>query len=521
MQSIGYSSLTFPLSVSMWIKMYQTFEWQTENFDIGGNVLSFVGSTLTLAIYRIGVFVNGCYANNWGSAGYTQDVWMHITMTVQSTGTKVYVNGVESASCSNVPNVNDMKNIQIGQLNDYRLYGSGFSGSFAGYIDDIRVYDYVLSTAQISALGTPQIVLTCPPGFTRQAGSCEACPVSTFKPLSGDFACIGCETGSYTDSTGASSCSCSAGYLKATDIGYLLCTECPSGKYKSAAMQSCVSCAIGTYSVAGADQCTSCASGYRNDIGSQTNVSQCYFCDIPPPGSCKPAIHFPFDSYYSLSAYNALNYGQYWFPNKGYLGSKFDAEILYSSTGMGYPNTYRIPELSSDSQIGMSFRTNNRGAWIRGDFDATSDWSVLNAPIAFSLYFKLSMDYTSGRYPLLAFGFEGSQPEVFRLYGDSNCIRADIGPTDGRGYDASTPNKGVYNAEAVTVSYCWEDYGLSTGPKIPFTNGVWYSVLATVENNQNNFGVISLYIDGALKGTATSTFTIAFTTAQKKELGNW
>jgi hypothetical protein len=515
MKSKGSLSLTLPLTVSIWINLYQNLASNDEVYGNGGNVFGFgnSGAGIRLAFFARGhlVNVNGveCPYDLWATT-YPKNEWMQLTMTIEYTSavqTKLYRNGVLIMSCvgaSGVPMQNsNLDYIRLGKR--IWLVSSGFDTPFSGFIDDFRVYNYVLSSAEITALQTPQEVQTCQAGFTKQAGSCQACPLSTYKPLSGDFECIACETGSYTQNTNAVSCTCSGAYVRPSSPGLYLCSACQASTYKTSDMQLCTACAIGTYSAAGSSQCTSCPSGYRNDFGQQTDASQCYFCDIAPPGSCKPAIHYSFDSFYIDPNYG-LSYGYYWFRNQGYLGSSFDAraESVYNPPSY----SYIPPTLSSDSQTGLSYVVPNRRLFIYGSI---SDWTLFDMPFTFALYFQLSTTYTGGDYSLFNLG----QDRMLKIGGNSECIQVSVSPVDSYGVESSSSN-------VISVSYCWEDYGLPQGPKIPFTKGVWYNVLVTVMDNINNLGVVSLYIDGALKNTVTCPYTLRYSIAQRRtyQIGN-
>ncbi len=77
--------------------------------------------------------------------GLSDNSWHHLVMTISSTGTKAYIDGVQQISYTNGNGgVNPSGDIYIGARND--LNSLRF---FDGKIDDIRIYNYPLTTTQI------------------------------------------------------------------------------------------------------------------------------------------------------------------------------------------------------------------------------------------------------------------------------------------------------------------------------------------------------------------------------------
>ena len=80
--------------------------------------------------------------------GLSDSSWHHLVMTISSSGTKAYIDGVQQISYTNGNGgVNPSGDIYIGarnDLNSLRFYD--------GKLDDIRIYNYALTTTQIKEL---------------------------------------------------------------------------------------------------------------------------------------------------------------------------------------------------------------------------------------------------------------------------------------------------------------------------------------------------------------------------------
>jgi len=92
------------------------------------------------------------------SANITDRTWNHITVTVGTSGNTIYVNGVEQVmSYSTGNSSSDSFFDNVSQL-DFMSWGidkhstNSFSHKFDGFIDDGRIYDRVLSSADVAAL---------------------------------------------------------------------------------------------------------------------------------------------------------------------------------------------------------------------------------------------------------------------------------------------------------------------------------------------------------------------------------
>ena len=145
----GLSSVSF----SFWMKPLDITSFQY--------VLSFINSVggwngLGVRISNTGK-INLVRANNGtvttsenSTTSLSLNVWQHIALTVQQSGTVIYINGSEDGTFSNTPfTTNNTGSFDIG-LNEY---ASGVTQQFTnGSIDQIRIYDSALSAANVTAL---------------------------------------------------------------------------------------------------------------------------------------------------------------------------------------------------------------------------------------------------------------------------------------------------------------------------------------------------------------------------------
>jgi hypothetical protein len=102
---------------------------------------------------------------------YLQDpvgAWVHYAITTDSSGTKIYINGVEKASNSNFINNTIVAgtDLSIGvavNTQGYAPYTDVNVGYFVGSMDDVRIYNRAFSATEIQELYTenaPDLVVT-------------------------------------------------------------------------------------------------------------------------------------------------------------------------------------------------------------------------------------------------------------------------------------------------------------------------------------------------------------------------
>lgn len=93
-----------------------------------------------------------------GAGSIPQNTWTHVAVTVNTSGNKLYINGVEqtasytdgSASTNSFFNAVTQLDFMAWGVDKYG--GSTFDAQFDGYIDDGRIYDRALSASDISDL---------------------------------------------------------------------------------------------------------------------------------------------------------------------------------------------------------------------------------------------------------------------------------------------------------------------------------------------------------------------------------
>ncbi|QQS44625.1 LamG domain-containing protein [Candidatus Roizmanbacteria bacterium] len=80
--------------------------------------------------------------------GLSDSTWHHLVVTVTSSGTKAYIDGVQQISYTNGNNgINPSGSIYIGARNDLNV-----TCFYDGKLDDVRIYNYPLTTTQIKEL---------------------------------------------------------------------------------------------------------------------------------------------------------------------------------------------------------------------------------------------------------------------------------------------------------------------------------------------------------------------------------
>ena len=120
----------------------------------------------------------------------------------------------------------------------------------------------------------------CAPGtFNSSVGNytCLFCPVGSYSDAPGSVACTPCAAGTYNDVVGNDTCTlCPAGSFAAA-LGATQCTPCDPGNYNDIpGNYSCYQCEIGTYAAeSNSTACTPCAVG---TYGDQTGASTCSPC---------------------------------------------------------------------------------------------------------------------------------------------------------------------------------------------------------------------------------------------------
>ncbi len=135
--------------------------------------------------------------------------------------------------------------------------------------------------------------IACPAGYmgtgtakTTQANGCSACANGKYSDSEASTTCSTCASGSYNVGTGNTTCTtdtgtlCSAGsyYNKTTNS----CETCPAGYYCPAGASDKIECLEGTYTdTTGNTTCKTCSPGTYNTTTGNTRCSTCengYYC---------------------------------------------------------------------------------------------------------------------------------------------------------------------------------------------------------------------------------------------------
>lgn len=135
-------------SIAAWINYSTSTTGETAIMDLGGTgsngLILLAGQTSNIPALGFGAVAG----NQQLSSGVVlpSGTWYFVTATWASTGGKIYINGVLENSDSAVPSI---------LLNATTMYiGSNMGTRYymPGMIDDLRVYNYALSAAQVQAL---------------------------------------------------------------------------------------------------------------------------------------------------------------------------------------------------------------------------------------------------------------------------------------------------------------------------------------------------------------------------------
>lgn len=120
-----------------------------------------------------GVFIGG-YQDLWGGPWLLPNTWVHLAGTYDGTTQRLYVNGTEVAKRAQSEPIE----VSGGVL---RIGGNSILGEFfKGRIDEIRVYNQVLSAAEITTDMNTSVAISSPPVFV--VGDKNVAPVTDSIP---------------------------------------------------------------------------------------------------------------------------------------------------------------------------------------------------------------------------------------------------------------------------------------------------------------------------------------------------
>ncbi len=139
-----------PRSISIWVKLDQV--------SAGYN---FIYSYGTNTAYN-GAYLNPNTVYHFGAVGGSHSMpaiqdssWTHFVFTYDGLNSNIFRNGVFLGSLARTWNT--VKNADIFTLG---LTETGAGGYFTGYLDDLKIYNYALSTTEVSSLFTTNTLST-------------------------------------------------------------------------------------------------------------------------------------------------------------------------------------------------------------------------------------------------------------------------------------------------------------------------------------------------------------------------
>jgi hypothetical protein len=146
--STSYISAPFNGTVTTELSMFAWVYLNSYTSDRSCILINYAYLTVSanskVSIYNYSKTPSGYHDSN---ASLDLNKWYHIGVTWNTTEAKIYINGVldKTISCTGNPGINSP--LSIG--NEY-----GNSRQLNGYISDIRIYNHVLSTTEITQLYT-------------------------------------------------------------------------------------------------------------------------------------------------------------------------------------------------------------------------------------------------------------------------------------------------------------------------------------------------------------------------------
>lgn len=137
--SLPAIALSSPFSLSFWMK---------RTIDVDSDYISIITEDTITGVWHdtnstaISVLISN---NEWLSGGAIQtNSWAHVTITDDGTTSRLYVNGEE------VDNDTNRVGFTINALAD--SYGGSSDERFTGFLDDVRIYNTVLTPSEVESL---------------------------------------------------------------------------------------------------------------------------------------------------------------------------------------------------------------------------------------------------------------------------------------------------------------------------------------------------------------------------------
>ena len=156
---VGYFSQftnnTQPITMSMWVNIPESFSW------INGNFIYLGATYYGIGIYRNIATDTVSYVSRIGNANpyslqnkvVSRDVWYHMCLVGNGSTFNAYLNGVKLNSGLLYYGIYDGSSVNgYIRLATTAIYGSSGGGFFKGLIDEVRIYNRALDSAEIQTL---------------------------------------------------------------------------------------------------------------------------------------------------------------------------------------------------------------------------------------------------------------------------------------------------------------------------------------------------------------------------------
>ena len=128
--------------------------WVRPN-NLSGDKYIFIQNGPTLFHISNDKLAGGIYTGSWTTitsvSSLVANVWSHVVMTYDGSNIKLYINGKFDSSVAKTGNLVSLSCVEIGRFNGGDC-STGISSYFNGQLDDIRLYNYALTTEQVKQI---------------------------------------------------------------------------------------------------------------------------------------------------------------------------------------------------------------------------------------------------------------------------------------------------------------------------------------------------------------------------------
>ena len=149
----NYLKINSTSTLNMSSKKTLTFEcWVYMTNTVGGGGILSTRDTpvyTNIVVKASFTLIGDAYLNNWSSISATLPLnqWVHVALVLDGTNIKEYINGVQTGSSLAHPS--------WPSSNNFLLIGHDFDGGITGYINDLRISDYAVYTANFTPPTSP------------------------------------------------------------------------------------------------------------------------------------------------------------------------------------------------------------------------------------------------------------------------------------------------------------------------------------------------------------------------------